>query len=33
VHEGDWLLGAILDRKAWQAVRSGQLSGFSPQAR
>ncbi len=31
VKAGDWLVGAILDPAAWQAVKSGRLTGWSPQ--
>lgn len=28
---GDWLVGAILSPKAWQAVQDGRIAGLSPQ--
>ncbi|MFF1284297.1 XkdF-like putative serine protease domain-containing protein [Streptomyces sp. NPDC058299] len=31
VKSGDWLLGAILDERAWQLYKSGQITGWSPQ--
>lgn len=31
VKSGDWLIGAILDERAWQLYKSGQITGFSPQ--
>lgn len=31
VKSGDWLIGAVLDEKAWQAVKAGRISGWSPQ--
>lgn len=30
---GDWLLGAILDEVAWDLVKSGKITGWSPQGR
>lgn len=33
VHAGDWLLGVICDETAWQLVKSGRITGFSPQGR
>jgi hypothetical protein len=31
VKAGAWLVGAVLDADAWQAVKSGRLTGWSPQ--
>lgn len=31
VKSGDWLIGAILDERAWQLYKSGRITGFSPQ--
>ena len=31
VKAGDWLLGAILSEKAWDAAKRGVLDGWSPQ--
>ena len=31
IRKGDWLVGGICDTIAWQLVKSGQLTGFSPQ--
>jgi hypothetical protein len=31
VRKGDWLIGAILDERAWQLYKSGRITGFSPQ--
>jgi hypothetical protein len=31
VKAGDWLIGAICDETAWQLVKSGRVTGFSPQ--
>ena len=31
VKAGDWLIGARLDPVAWQAVKEGRLTGWSPQ--
>lgn len=31
VKAGDWLIGAICDERAWQLVKSGKVTGFSPQ--
>ena len=31
VHDGDWVIGAVLDDAAWAMVQAGQLTGFSPQ--
>jgi Putative phage serine protease XkdF len=31
VKSGDWLMGAILDDRAWQLYRAGKLNGWSPQ--
>ena len=31
VRKGDWCLGSILDDPAWQAVKDGKVSGWSPQ--
>jgi hypothetical protein len=31
VRKGDWLIGAICDEQAWQLVKSGRVTGFSPQ--
>lgn len=29
--KGDWLIGAIFDEPTWALVKSGQLTGWSPQ--
>ena len=31
VKSGDWVIGAKLDKIAWQAVKDGRLTGWSPQ--
>lgn len=31
VKSGDWLVGAILNEKAWQLYKAGKLNGWSPQ--
>lgn len=31
VKSGDWLVGAILDDTAWNLVKSGRVTGWSPQ--
>lgn len=31
VRKGDWLIGAVLDDRAWQLYKSGRITGFSPQ--
>jgi hypothetical protein len=31
VKAGDWLVGAILDEKAWGLHKAGRLNGWSPQ--
>lgn len=31
VKAGDWLIGAICDEFAWGLVKSGRVTGFSPQ--
>ena len=31
VTKGTWLIGAILDDRAWSAVQDGRISGWSPQ--
>ena len=31
VKAGDWLIGAILDPKAWALQQAGKLNGWSPQ--
>lgn len=31
VNDGDWVVGVIFSEPAWEAVKSGQLRGFSPQ--
>jgi len=31
VKAGDWLVGAILDERAWDLVKSGEVTGWSPQ--
>lgn len=31
VKSGDWLIGGICDDIAWQLVKSGKVTGFSPQ--
>lgn len=28
---GDWLIGAICDEQAWRLIKSGKVTGFSPQ--
>lgn len=33
VKSGDWLLGAILDETAWDLVKSGKITGWSPQGK
>ncbi|MFI5814843.1 XkdF-like putative serine protease domain-containing protein [Streptomyces sp. NPDC051643] len=33
VKSGDWLVGAILDERAWQLYKSGQVTGWSPQGK
>jgi hypothetical protein len=31
IRKGDWLIGAICDEVAWALVKSGRVTGFSPQ--
>lgn len=31
VKAGDWIIGAICDDMAWRLVKSGKVTGFSPQ--
>lgn len=31
VKSGDWLIGAVLDEQAWSLVKSGKITGWSPQ--
>lgn len=31
IHKGDWLLGVICDEPTWDLVKSGRVTGFSPQ--
>lgn len=31
VRKGDWLLGAILDERPWQAYKAGRVNAWSPQ--
>lgn len=31
VRKGDWLIGAVLDERAWQLFKSGRITGWSPQ--
>ena len=31
IRKGDWLIGAICDEPAWNLVKSGRVTGFSPQ--
>lgn len=31
IKAGDWLIGGICDDIAWQLVKSGKVTGFSPQ--
>lgn len=31
VRAGDWLIGVICDERAWTLVKSGRITGFSPQ--
>ena len=31
IKAGDWLIGGICDPTAWRLVKSGQVTGFSPQ--
>ncbi|MCO4257405.1 XkdF-like putative serine protease domain-containing protein [Pseudarthrobacter cellobiosi] len=31
VKAGDWLIGAVLDERAWDMYKSGDITGFSPQ--
>jgi Putative phage serine protease XkdF len=31
VKSGDWLLGGILDERAWQLHKAGKINGWSPQ--
>ncbi len=33
IKAGDWLLGTIWDDLAWRAIKSGKLTGMSPQAK
>lgn len=31
IRKGDWLIGALCDETAWNLVKSGKVTGFSPQ--
>lgn len=31
VKAGDWLIGAVLDERAWRLYKSGHITGWSPQ--
>jgi hypothetical protein len=31
IKAGDWLIGGICDETAWELVKSGKVTGFSPQ--
>ncbi len=31
IKAGDWLLGVVWSEPAWQAIKAGELNGFSPQ--
>lgn len=31
VRKGDWLIGAVLDERAWDLYKSGRITGWSPQ--
>lgn len=31
IKAGDWLIGGICDETAWRLVKSGKVTGFSPQ--
>jgi hypothetical protein len=31
VRKGDWLIGAVLDERAWALYKSGRVTGWSPQ--
>jgi len=31
VRKGDWLMGAILDERAWHLYKTGKIDGWSPQ--
>lgn len=31
VKAGDWLLGVVWEPETWQAIKSGQITGYSPQ--
>lgn len=31
VTKGTWVVGAVLDETAWQAVKAGKVNGFSPE--
>ncbi|MFI5880802.1 XkdF-like putative serine protease domain-containing protein [Streptomyces sp. NPDC051554] len=31
VKAGDWLIGAVLDERAWQLYKAGRITGWSPQ--
>jgi hypothetical protein len=33
VKMGDWLIGAIVDETAWDMVKSGRITGWSPQGK
>jgi hypothetical protein len=33
IRKGDWLIGGICDDVAWDLVKSGRVTGFSPQGR
>lgn len=31
VKDGDWLVGCVLDEKAWRLYKAGKINGLSPQ--
>ena len=33
IKAGDWLLSAVWDEPTWQAIKAGELNGFSPQGK
>ncbi len=33
IKAGDWLLGVVWDEPTWDAIKAGELNGFSPQGR
>jgi hypothetical protein len=33
IKAGDWLLGVVWDDPTWQAIKAGELNGFSPQGK